>query len=74
MMWHPASPDLILIENLWAIVKKKIFAGVKQYENKAGVIQTVCKDVNSKEIERLTNSLEKQVVLVFERTGGHIGM
>ena len=72
MMWHPASPDLNLIENLWAIVKKKIFAGGKQYENKADAIQTVCKDVNSKEIESLTNSLEKHVMLVLEKTGGHI--
>ena len=27
MIWPPASPDLTLIENLPAIVKKKIYVG-----------------------------------------------
>ena len=76
MMWLPASPNLNTIENLWAIVKK-MYASGKQCENKADLwdaIQTVCKDVNSKEIENLTNSLDKRVMLVFEKKGGHIGM
>ena len=58
-------------------MKKKIYAGGKQYENKADLwdaIQTVYKDVNSKEIESLTNSLHKHLMLVFEKKGGHIGM
>ena len=37
-------------------------------------IQAVCKDGNSKEIENLTNSLDKRVTLVFEKKRGHIGM
>lgn len=37
-------------------------------------IQTACKNVNSKVIENLTNSLDKPMVLVFEKKGGHIGM
>ena len=77
MMWPPASPaDLIPIENFWAIVKK-IYGGGRQYENKGDLwdaIQAACKDVNSMEIERLTNSLDKRVMLVFEKKGGHIGM
>ena len=36
--------------------------------------QRACKNVNSKEIENLTNSLDKRVMLVFEKKGKHIGM
>ena len=77
MMWPPASPDLNPIENLWAIVKKKIYVGGRQHENKVDLwdaIQAACKDVNCTEIENLTNSLDKRVMLVFEKKGGHIGM
>ena len=77
MMWPPASPDLNPIENLWAIVKKKIYVGGRQYENKVDLwdaIQAACKDVDCTDIENLTNSLDKRVMLVFEKKGGHIGM
>ena len=58
-------------------MKKKIYVGGRQYENKVDLwdaIQAACKDVNSKEIENLTNSLDKRVMLVLEKKGGHIGM
>jgi transposase len=45
MMWPPASPDLNPIENLWSIVKKKIYVGGKQYDNKEDLwdaIHTAC--------------------------------
>lgn len=77
MTWPPGSPDLNPIENLWAIVKKNIYVVGKQYDNKADVwddIQTACKNINSSEIESLTNSEDKRVILVIERKGGHVGM
>ena len=37
-------------------------------------IQTACKNVNSKDIENLTNPLHKRVIRVFEKKGGHTGM
>jgi transposase len=77
MMWPPASPDLNPIENLWSIVKKKIYVGGKQYDNKKDLwdaIHTACKNINSNEIESLTNSVDKRVILVIERKGGHVGM
>ena len=45
MMCPPASPGLNPIENLWAIVKKKIYVGGRQYENKVDfwdAIQAAC--------------------------------
>ena len=33
MILHLASPDLTSIENLWAIVKKKVYVGGRQYAN-----------------------------------------
>ena len=35
-------------------------------------IQTACKNVNFKDCESLTNSLDKSVTLVFERKEEHI--
>ena len=58
-------------------MKKKIYVGGKQYDNKADLwdaIQTACKSVHSNEIESLTNSVGKRVILVIDRKGGHVGM
>lgn len=77
MTWPPASPDLNPIQDIWAIVKRKIYVGGRQYDNKADLwvaIQTACKDVGSNEIESLTNSVDKRVILVIEKKGGHVGM
>ena len=35
MEWPPSSPDLNLIENLWSIVKIKLYRGEKHYNSKA---------------------------------------
>ena len=35
MMELPQSPDKILIENLWSIVKMESYEGGKQYNSKA---------------------------------------
>jgi hypothetical protein len=54
-------------------VKKKI----KQYDNKEDLwdaIHTACKNINSNEIDSLANSVDKHVILVIERKGGHVGM
>ena len=77
MIWPPASPDLNPTEDLWTIVKKKIYVGGRQYNNKEDLwdaIQTACKDVDSKEIASLTTSLDRRLILVFEKKGGYVGM
>ena len=33
-MWPPASPDVNSIENLWSIVKRKLYEAGKQYHSK----------------------------------------
>ena len=83
MVWPTGSPDLTLIENRRAIVKKKIYVGqsvtgslriVKTDLWDARYSNSVYKDVNFKDIESLINSVDKRVTLVSEKKGGHIAM
>ena len=37
----PAGPDLNPIENLWLIVKMKLYEGGKQYKSKANLWETI---------------------------------
>ena len=76
MDWPPASPDLNCIENLWSIVKNKIYEGNKQYatlDELWGAIVRVCKNVDSVVIEKLTGSMDNRLVATLERKGAHIG-
>ena len=34
MVWPPSSPDLNPIENLWSIIKQKIYEGGRQFTSK----------------------------------------
>ena len=34
MNWPPNSPDLNTIENLWSIVKRKVYEDARQFDNK----------------------------------------
>ena len=77
MEWPPSSPDLNPIENLWSIVKRKVYEGGKQYKSKTDIweaISTICGEVSPDEIGKLTNSMDDRVVKVIERKGRYINM
>ena len=60
MAWPAYSPDLNPIENLWSILKQKIYANGKQYSSKDSLwdaIVTAAKSVDKKVIGNLTKSV-----------------
>jgi len=76
MEWPPASPDLNCIENLWAIVKQDIYKNGKQFSSKVQLweaIEAACKAIPKSTIETLTKSMDDRVLLVWQKSGGHIG-
>ena len=77
MEWPPQSPDLNPIENLWSMVKMKLYEGGKQYTSKSELweaIESTCAEVSPEEIGKLTNSTNDWLIKVIERKGHYIKM
>lgn len=77
MTWPPSSPDLNPIENLWAIVKKELYKGGKQYKSKSELwdaIETVVKAISPDTIKTLTSSMDERLMRIIEKKGGYINM
>ena len=77
MVWPPASPDVNPIENLWPIVKRKLYEAGKQYHGKNELkeaIKECCKTISLETIKNLTNSMDEKLVKILERSGGYINI
>ena len=77
MEWPTSSPDLNPIENVWSILKRKLYEGRKQYRNKLDLweaIKSIFAEVAPEEIDNLTNSMDDRLVKVIERKGRYINM
>ena len=77
MNWPPQSPDLNPIENLWAVIKMRLYPDAKQYRSKNELwdaIKQVCADLKPEEIKNLTDTMDDRVFAVVEQNGGHINM
>lgn len=75
MNWPPASPDLNPIENLWAILKRTIYADGRQYTSKDELwraIKTAAKSISPSTIKTLTESTNNRIFDVIKRHGNHI--
>ena len=53
MLWPPASPDLNPIENLWSVVKRKLYEAGEQYNSKGGY-KECCRNISPETIKNLT--------------------
>ena len=77
MVWPPASPDVNPIENLWSIVKRKLYEAGKQYHSKNELkeaIKECCKTISPETIKNLTNAMDEGLVKILERRRGYINM
>lgn len=74
MNWLPAcSPDLTSIENLWVVVKRRIYHSGQQFKTKDELwneIKKCCMGISPDEIKKLTQSMDNRLVSVIEKHGG----
>jgi len=72
MNWPPQSPDLNPIENLWAIIKEKLYREKLFPRNKAELIDrvfTIWDELEPELMERLADSFIKRLKLVVKSKG-----
>jgi transposase len=77
MVWPPNSPDLNPIENLWSIVKARVYRAGRQFHSKQqlwAAIQTEMHEIESAQIRNLTASMDSRVLKVLRNRGRHTGM
>ena len=73
--WHPNSPDLNIIENIWRLLKLRI--NRTQIRNKNELIKKVKElwndAITDDLIKKLTNSMPMRINLCFKNKGGPSG-
>jgi transposase len=70
--WPPQSPDLNPIENLWAIIKRRLYSDRTMFSSKQALIDSVLHEWNNIEIsvcEHLVDSMPKRLQEVFKTHG-----
>ena len=69
------SPDLNPIDNLWAIVKAKLYEGGKPYNNKNDLwdsIKTICSNIELFTMQNLTKSMDKRIVTILKNKESYV--
>ena len=77
MVGPPASPDLNPIENLWSVVKRKLYEAGKQYNSRNDpkeAIKECCRTISPETIKNLTISMDERLEKILEGHGGYINM
>jgi len=70
MVWPPSSPDLNPIENLWSILKLKIYEGRRQFASKPQLweaILTSGTEIQAETLHKLTSSIDTRIVKVISK-------
>jgi transposase len=77
MTWRPSSPDLNPIENLWSVLKSKLYQGIKQYSSLSELwtaIETTSKSLSSEMVQNLTSSMDRRLMKLIECKGHYAKM
>ena len=75
MVWLAHSPDLNCIENLWGLLKQRLYANNKQYSSKPDLkvaIESKLRDIEESTIMKLTSSMDARSVKVVKANGEYI--
>ena len=67
MDWPMNSPDLSLTENFWAIIKRRIYANVQQYNSYGALwseIKRACSSVTPDEVRKVIKFVDKRLINV----------
>jgi len=71
------SLDLNPIENLWAFLKQKVYRSGRQYNSKRDLwaaIEEAAGSTDANLIKRLTSSMDRRLLEVIKKSGGHVNM
>ncbi len=77
MVWPPSSSDLNPIENVWSILKWKIYEDGRQLASKPQLweaILTSCKEIQAETLQNLTSSMDARIVKVISKKGFYVNM
>ena len=72
LSWPPYSPDLNIIENLWAIISQKVYAGGKEYKTSNelwGSVSHHFMTISDDVVGRLYCSIPNRLMSVLENHG-----
>ena len=78
LAWPPYSPDLNPIENMWALLKRKVYANNTKYANEEAIMPVIHEKLeelnNDTELfKNLYKSMPRRVAACIEAQGGHFG-
>ena len=75
MDWPPQSPDLSPIENMWSIIKRKVYENGRQFGSKKDLweaIKETLAQISPEVIQKLTSSVDERLVKVLKNEGKRI--
>ena len=73
--WPPQSPDLNPIENLWSIIKRKVYENGHLFNSKKDLwerIKEVSSQISPEEVHNLTSSVDRRLRELVKNKGKRI--
>ena len=67
--WPPYSPDLNIIENLWAIVKKRLAKQSVSWENLEEKVQKIWNSIELETVQKFYDSIPERLEAVASSNG-----